>query len=110
MENAQKPSQNHLKPSQNHLKPSQAVSTHLRFLPGGTWDFLQATKVLRGIKQCVLHPNGSQKHEDTPKPSHNHLKTISTVSRAVTFISGGTAIATKVVRDIKQCVLHPQMI
>ena len=69
-----KPSQNHLKTISNHLKPSQTIPVLSQMLPETSY---KPQKVRRYIKQCVLHPNWIQKHENTPKPSQNHLKTIS---------------------------------
>ena len=108
-----KPSQNHLKTISNHLKPSQTIPVLSQMLPETSY---KPQKVRRYIKQCVLHPNWIQKHENTPKPSQNHLITISnhlitisTVSRAATFISGGYRVSHKSTQRHQTICFAPQL-
>ena len=105
-----KPSQ----PSQNHLKPSQPISVFLQMIPGTFYKpekYSEATTNVFCIPIEFKNMKIHQKHLRTiSQPSQtisDHLKTISTVSRAAIFISSGTMLATKVLRGIKQCVLHP---
>ena len=108
-----KPSQNHLKTISNHLKPSQTIPVLSQMLPETSY---KPQKVRRYIKQCVLHPNWIKKHENTPKPSQNHLITISnhlitisTVSRAATFISGGYRVSHKSTQRHQTICFAPQL-